>query len=75
MNLNSEDTRDFILSGPGGVIKTQHISKQVKNIGQKECHLHKYTLFLSKNKDSPFWVKQRVLESALNSTVFFGCER
>jgi hypothetical protein len=37
-------------------------------------HLHKFIMFLAKNKDMPFKVKLKVFEAAFNSAVLYGCE-
>jgi hypothetical protein len=59
----------------GNIITDEPIAKQAaNNIVQKEQHIHKYASFLKNNDNAPFWVKNRVLESALNSSIFYGCE-
>ena len=40
----------------------------------KQPHIMKFVSFLAKNVDFPFWVKRKVLEAALLSSVLYGCE-
>ena len=40
----------------------------------KTAHVLKYTSFLAKNNDAPFSIKELVLNSAVNSAIFYGCE-
>ena len=40
----------------------------------KACHALKFKSFVSKNNDFPFWVKRTVMDAALLSSVFYGCE-
>ena len=40
----------------------------------KQPHVMKFTSFVTKNCDFPFWVKQVVCEAALFSSVLYGCE-
>ena len=39
----------------------------------KQPHVMKFTSFVMKNCDFPFWVKQVVCEAALFSSVLYGC--
>ena len=40
----------------------------------KQPQLLKFAAFVRKNTDAPFWVKKKVLESALLSSVLYGAE-
>ena len=40
----------------------------------KASHILKFQSFIKKNCDFPFWVKRKVLEAALLSSIFYGCE-
>ena len=40
----------------------------------KMCHVLKYVSFLQKNNDIPFYVKKRMFDAAMISTVLYGCE-
>lgn len=40
----------------------------------KACHVLKYQSFIKKNCDFPFSVKKTVLDAALLTSVFYGCE-
>lgn len=41
---------------------------------QKRCHVAKYTSFVTRNRDAPFWIKKTVLDSALMSAILYDCE-
>ena len=45
-----------------------------QHLKSKQSHSLKFISFLSKNFDFPFWVKRKVLDSALFSTILYGCE-
>ena len=40
----------------------------------KQAHLMKFVAFVTKNADFPFWVKRKVLDAALLSSVLYSCE-
>ena len=40
----------------------------------KMCHILKCVSFLNKNKDILFYVKKKMFEAALMSTILYGCE-
>ena len=40
----------------------------------KMCHVLKFISFLKKNRDIPFYVKRRVFDAALMSSILYGCE-
>ena len=40
----------------------------------KMCQILKFVSFLNKNKDIPFYVKKKMFEAALMSTILYGCE-
>ena len=40
----------------------------------KTVHVLKFVSFLQKNRDVPFYVKKRVFEAAVMSTMLYGCE-
>lgn len=40
----------------------------------KMCHILKFVSFLEKNRDIPFYVKKRMFDAALVSTILYGCE-
>ena len=51
------------------------ISEQVKmHLKSKSGHVLKFLSFLRKNSDAPYKVKKKVWESALRSSIFYGCE-
>ena len=51
------------------------ISNAIKVHSQsKICHVMKFISFLSKNNDIPFYVKRKVFDAALMSTILYGCE-
>ena len=41
---------------------------------EKMKHLNKLTIFLSTNKDYPFYVKRKVVTAAFNSAIMYGAE-
>ena len=45
-----------------------------QHLKSKQSHLLKFISFLTKNFDFPFWVKRKVLDAALLSTILYGCE-
>ena len=40
----------------------------------KQAHLMKFVALVTKNADFPFWVKRKVLDAALLSSVLYSCE-
>ena len=40
----------------------------------KASHIIKFAAFVKKNQDFPFWIKKKVLDSALLSAILYGCE-
>lgn len=40
----------------------------------KMCHVLKFVSFLKKNRDVPFYVKRRIFDAALMSSILYGCE-
>ena len=40
----------------------------------KMCHILKFVSFLDKNKDVSFYVKRKIFEAALMSSILYGCE-
>ena len=40
----------------------------------KICHVLKFIAFVNKNSDIPFYVKRKVFEAALTSSLLYGCE-
>ena len=45
-----------------------------QHLNAKKGNVLKFVSFLEKNKDFPFWVKRKVMESALLSAILYGCE-
>ena len=45
-----------------------------KHCKLKASHVLKFQAFMQKNCDFPFWVKRTVLDAALLSSIFYGCE-
>ena len=59
----------------GNPISIAPISTQVADhLSMKSTHIRKFSTFLAKNSNAPFWVKSKVLESALCSAIFYGSE-
>ncbi len=46
----------------------------VAHAQSKMCHVLKSVSFVKKNADAPFYVKKRIFEAALMSTLLYGCE-
>ena len=40
----------------------------------KMCHILKFVSFIKKNNEVPFYVKRKLFEAALMSSVLYGCE-
>lgn len=40
----------------------------------KMCHILKFVSFINKNNDVPFYVKRKVFDAALMSSILYGCE-
>ena len=60
-----------------GVIFTQDgkVESSVKeHVLSKQKHVTKFAAFVAKNSDFPFWVKRKVLDAVLMSTILYGCE-
>ena len=49
-------------------------SSIVAHAQTKMCHILKFVSFVKKNVDTPFYIKRRLFEAALMSTVLYGCE-
>ena len=45
-----------------------------EHMAAKRSHIMKFVSFLGKNCDFPFWVKWKVMASALLSAILYGCE-
>ena len=59
----------------GARISDNPINKQVQNhMTSKQAQFRKFYSFLNRNPDSPYGVKKKIWTSALNSSVFYGCE-
>ena len=43
------------------------------HVEEKMKHFTKYCIFLDKNPDIPFWIKKRIAEACLFSTVLYAC--
>ena len=72
-NIQIDQTNNYMYLG--APISDSEIEEQIENqLKQKQAHILKFTSFLSKNSDSPFPVKKKVWESALNSAIFYSCE-
>ena len=60
-----------------GVVFTQDgkVDSSVKqHILSKQKHVAKFAAFVAKNIDFPFWIKRRVMDAALMTSVLYGCE-
>ena len=59
----------------GSLISNAPMHKQVgEQMPLKQCHARKFRSFLRKNSEAPFAVKRAVWESALISSILYGCE-
>ena len=38
------------------------------------CHVLKFISFINKNNDLPYYIKLRVFDAALMSSILYGCE-
>ena len=45
-----------------------------EHVIDKEKHLNKLVIFLEKNRDMDFVVKQKVVEACFNAAILYGCE-
>jgi len=84
--VNSYDDEPFIVGNIvvshttkyvylGATVSNNTISAQLEDhIRSKQAHLIKFSSFLRKNSEAPFHIKQRVWESAMSSSVLYGCE-
>ena len=60
-----------------GVIFTQYgkVESSVKeHVLSKQKHVTNFAAFVTKNSDFPLWVKRKVLDAAVMSTILYGCE-
>ena len=67
----------YILGPRLGTIFTSDGSAKsalIKHAADKVKHLHKYIIFITANKDYPFYVKRKVLEAAFNAAILYGAE-
>ena len=46
----------------------------IVTLRDKRKHYFKFVSFLNKNRDCPFFIKKKVLDSALISTILYNCE-
>ena len=54
---------------------TGSVSDDIKShADSKVCHILKFISFIKKNNDVPFYVKRKVFDAALMSSVLYGCE-
>ena len=44
------------------------------HVADKKKHLNRLIIFLSRNYDAPFFVKQKVFDAAFSSAILYGCE-
>ena len=59
----------------GSFISMEKISTQVKHhFSDKYRHVVKFYMFLYKNNDVPYHLKQSIWDSAIKSTLFYGAE-
>ena len=59
----------------GSPISNAPMHKQVgEQMSLKQCHARKFGSFLRKNSEAPFAVKRAIWESALISSILYGCE-
>jgi hypothetical protein len=59
----------------GTIIENKTCANQVRShIRAKGCQILKFSSFLVKNADAPYSVKELVWESALKSSILYGCE-
>ena len=66
-------TKEYIYLGTN--ISNSTCANQVKShIKGKGSHVLKFSSFLVKNADAPYNVKKKVWESALKSSILYGCE-
>jgi hypothetical protein len=79
--LNSFDLNGIVIEHTdqycylGSIITVSSIAEQVKcHLSSKSGQLLKFYSFLRKNSEAPYAVKQRVWDSALCNSVFYGCE-
>ncbi len=49
-------------------------SAVVEHARLKTCHLLKFISFIKKNRDIPFYVKKRIFDAALTSSIMYACE-
>jgi hypothetical protein len=59
----------------GTPITNESVTCQItKHIKMKSSHTLKFSSFISRNRDAPFIVKNKVWNSALNTAIYYGCE-
>ena len=72
-DITIEKTDQYIYLG--AALSNNPIATQVKkHINNKSAHIRKFYSFLAKNNDSPYVVKLKVWNSALNTAVLYSCE-
>ena len=60
-----------------GVIFTENGSAATSlkaHVAEKKKHLNRLIVFLTRNYDAPFFVKQKVFDAAFSSAILYGCE-
>ena len=59
------------------LISTQDGSTETsvsEHLLSKQPHVLKFNTFITKNVDFPFWIKQKVFDAALLSTILYSSE-
>ena len=84
--INAEENEDITIDNVyiartesyiylGTPILNASAAKHVQeHIQLKSAHVHKFTSFLAKNNDAPFQVKEKVMDDAVSSGIFYSCE-
>jgi hypothetical protein len=86
ISINADDTTPFYLTNCqishttsykylGSIISNNTYLKQLEDHAQASMkHVNKYNAFTYKHNEAPFWIKKRVLESCVRSTLFYSSE-
>ena len=87
INGNQQDREKISINGMSvthctsyvylGVIITENgsaTSALKAHAADKKKHLNRLIVFLSRNYDAPFFVKQKVFDAAFSSAILYGCE-
>ena len=72
-NISISHTEKYVYLG--SPISTKSIADQVQDhIRMKQGHINKFQSFVNRHENTPYAIKYKVLQAALNSALLYSCE-